>query len=224
MSGPLKFWSLVIGAFVVLLALLLFFRPSDEQPMSALHSEGSPVSAAVPETSDFPDAPVEPTQAADPPREVRYNEGSATANPIQGEMSTWAGNYRVQMALLLPPLSAIEASPAVDRPVCNDLLTATYNAQNQLENSPDPDIGESLDRALETFAEAGKFCLQQKAGLRDTYLLLARASVALAEQLLEERYSETGVSGLAEPMEGESEIGRRAVEFTKTLKGDQNNP
>ena len=125
------------------------------------------------------------------------------------------------MALLLPPLDVIETAPSVDRSVCNDLLIATYNAQNHLQVSPDPDIEESLRRALGTFAEAGKFCLQQKAGLRDTYLLLARSGVTLVEKLLEERYSENGVPGLAEPMEGGSEIGRRAVEFTKTLKKDQ---
>lgn len=207
MSGPVKFWFLVVGAFVVLLTLLLYLRPSGEQPLSGQHHEDSPISAARLEALEVP-------QAGAP----------TTLNPIHGEMSAWAGNYRSQMALLLPPMNAIEASPAVHRSICNDLLTATYNAQNQLVGSPDPDIQESLDRALRTFVEAGKFCLQQKAGLRDTYLLLARSGVTLVERLLEERYSEAGVRGLAEPMEGETEIGRRALEFTKTLKGNEDDP
>lgn len=207
MSGPVKFWFLVVGTFVVLLTLLLYLPPWGEQPLSGQHPEDSPVSTAVLEALEVP-----------------QDEAPTTLNPIRGAMSTWAGNYRSQMALLLPPMNAIEASPAVHRSVCNDLLTATYNAQNQLEGSPDPDIEESLDRALETFAEAGKFCLQTKAGLRDTYLLLARSGVTLVEKLLEERYSEAGVHGLAEPMEGETEIGRRALEFTKTLKGIEDDP
>lgn len=221
MSGPLKFWSSVIGAFVALLALLLYLRPAEAPTVAAPASEERAGSQGSPQVREASDPPPEPTQEAAARPGAPDEQASTTLNPIQHEMLTWAADYRTQMALLLPPLGAIEASPSVDRSVCNDLLTATYNAQNQLQGSPDPDIEESLHRALGTFAEAGKFCLQRKAGLRDTHLLLARAGVTLVEKLLEERYSESGVPGLAEPMEGGSEIGRRAVEFTKTLKEDQ---
>jgi hypothetical protein len=115
------------------------------------------------------------------------------------------------------PIATIEATPSVPRSTCNDLLTAIYNAQNELQHAPDPDIDDSLRRALENFTEGGRFCLQQKDGLRDTYLLLAKSGITLVEELLAERYSEQGVPGLAEPKEGSSAIGRRATEFAGTL-------
>lgn len=218
MSGPIKFWSLVIVALAAFLAFLLYPRPAEEPAGHASMSEEAAVSPASPQVSD---SSAESTHEAGSHPGVPDDQAPATYNPIQQEMLTWAASYRTQMALLRPPLSAIEAFPAVERSVCNDLLTATYNAQSQIQRCPDPDIEESLNRALGSFAEAGRFCLQKQEGLRDMYLLLARAGVTLVEQVLEERYSEGGVPGLAEPMEGGSEIGRRAVEFTKSLKEDQ---
>ncbi|HEX5714682.1 MAG TPA: hypothetical protein VF179_00890 [Thermoanaerobaculia bacterium] len=134
-------------------------------------------------------------------------------------MKLWAHTYRTQMLQVAKPIAAIEASPYVGRSTCNDLLTTTYNAQSELQRAPDPDIDESLRKALDNFAEGGTFCLQEQNGLRDTYLLLGKSGITLMEALLSERYSEQGVPGLAEPPEGGSAIGRRAVEFASNLKG-----
>lgn len=217
MNGPLKFWSLVSAAILALFAVLLYTRPTQE-PAVAPSSEVPAVSPASPHGQEVSRPPSDSNEETASTSRFLPDQAPISHNPIQLEMNAWAGNYRTQMARLLPPLNALEASSTVDRSVCNDLLTATYNAQNLLEGSPDPDIEESLERALETFAEAGRLCLQRKAGFRDTYLLLARSGVTLVEGLLEERYSESGVPGLAEPMEGGSEVGRRAVEFTESLK------
>lgn len=195
MSGPVRFWL----SMVVLLGLggggiYLFQRPAgspEATPRPTPHREASP-------------------------RPSKLNEGAPTgATPIMGRMSTWAATYREHMAPVATVVAVFESAPAQERAVCNQLLTSTYSARAEIPEAQDPDVDRALRSALSQFAEAGSFCLQQQPGLQDTYLLLARSGITLAESVLLERYGEAGVEGLGEPQHGGSEIGRRAVAFAE---------
>jgi hypothetical protein len=216
----MKFWLLVVLVIGGLFLVMVKTRPPQTVPQSpeAAVAPGSPSGSEIPPTEDS-----RPTPTSEP-GPSGAEEPAAQPMPIQSKMAGWSASYRSHMQLLLDPLTTIERSPDVDRSVCNSLLTATYNAQSDMPESPDPDIEKSFRGALDNFAEGGKFCLQRKAGLRDTYLLLAKGGITLVEDLLDERYSESGVPGLAEPKEGGSEIGHRAVEFTRGATGRGNNP
>lgn len=217
----MKFWLLVVLVVGGFFLVMLKTRPPRAVPESS-EAETAPVTpAASSESPSLEDSQV--TSTSEPPVS-NAEEPTTQPLPIQTKIAGWSESYRSHMELLLNPLATIERSADVDRSVCNSLLTATYNARSDMVESPDPDIEKSFQGALDNFAEAGKFCLQRKSGLRDTYLLLAKSGIALVEDLLDERYSETGVPGLAEPKEGGSEIGRRAVEFIRKANGRGNNP
>lgn len=128
-------------------------------------------------------------------------------------MSTWAATCREHMAPVAAAVAVFETTATPQRAVCNQLLTSTYSERAEIPRAQDPDVDGALRTALDRFAEAGSFCLQGVPGLQETYLLLARSSVDLAESVMLERYAEPGVDGLGEPKEGGSEVGRRAVEF-----------
>jgi hypothetical protein len=209
MSGPAKFWSIAILLVAVVLFGIYRLTPNTP-PEEATRAASEPGLASM----------IPPPTASHPPEVAAGSSEtpSTELSPIERKMAAWAESYRANLSPVAEAVDVFEDTPAPPRASCNELLTATYGADSELETAPDPDIDEALRMALNHFAEAGKFCLQENRGLQDTYLLMGRSAVALVEKLLVERYTETGVAGLAEPMDGGTEVGRRAVEFAGQMR------
>lgn len=208
MSGPLKFWLAVLALLLAIVGGAVYLGRSPSPP-SEVTTAGEPAPAGPLAAQPSPAPPPAATKSEAPKGEATFE------SPFTRSVALWAAAYRQHMLPVARLLEAFERTAEQPREVCNALLKATYAAGAGLEEAPDPDVEAALRPALEHFAEAGKFCLQQNRGMQDTYLLLAKGGAGLAESMLAERYGESGVPGLAEPMEGGSSIGGRAVAFAQ---------
>jgi len=140
------------------------------------------------------------------------------ASPMQRKMAVWANAYRTNGQPISRAIVLFEISATPGRRGCNMLIDAVYSAKSELPVAPDPDIQEAVSSALDQLSQAGSFCLQEKVGLQDTFLVIGRSGITLAESLLSERYDQGGVPGLGEPMDGGTTIGERAVAFAREAR------
>lgn len=112
------------------------------------------------------------------------------------------------MELLTPVGDAVLSINAGEssRATCNALLTAVYNAKNQLPAASDPDVAKAVTLGFDNAVMAGGACLREERGLQDIYLTLAGAGFHLAQKLVDERYHlSIAVRGISDVIGGERE-------------------
>lgn len=119
-------------------------------------------------------------------------------------MGDWSEKYREEALPLRRPVASISSLEYGAKPGlqdCEDLGEAVARARKSLKGAPDPEVTTALLEALGYFDEAASLCrsIDPAVLIAAHYnLAMGRSSIGTVDRILQAKYQQNGIPGLAQ--------------------------